>query len=688
MMRDLIKSPECFYGAAEKEISCTAILVFMYGVSRYLWFWPEYWDLMLWDESVYMANGIYYWGSESLSNHESSPLYSWLYHVMNNISDSPEDLFYKVGILVVVGAIASVFLASLYLSSSLFLALALTSVLVLGNFPMIGPRLVYAAVIIIMSGGALGYSMSTLPARLSCLALTAFITAFIRPEFSLAFHLLFASAIVVLVYIVIKQKSELFCLPRLWPGLYFSVFTLIAVAVLCFLWSYPKLSGGGRAFMAFGQHYSLYWANETKSNVEPFLNWESIIQRELPGVQSEVGALVSHPAKILRFFLYNIVKILTELSDAFYGLYRNYMAFVWCLALSLLCIYMTSRYSLIKAESLHGRGKVSVLIVQDILIWCLLSSPVLISIIIIYPRPHYLIVLFALVILLVSAVAKRLNVSSHPLVALGISLAFALSVNPVQPISRYNLDLVKKLETFGYLGTMLEIDGGWCFFIPKQCVPSFVTQIPRGVTVYDYLDKASIDSVLISPLLMGYLSSNSEKKFISLIASPETEGWSKVDLSRDNQLLTRVPRNHSSDKMLNSPDLTRYVSDIKLGDRYGVIRHQSAMTFFIHPGESSDTKFSFRAGDFVRGSGCKSLQFTACMDGNIPQDVFDRGGGRVVFAINRGNEILFSELVDGGHQGVYTSSPGENDLYGIVVGNEGNSDTDWMNLKISFIDCD
>ena len=172
----------------ERSIPALTTLILFIGATVYLQNWPEIWDISLWDETTYMANGIYVWNIP-FSVYEGSPLYSYLYKLLHILISPPVELFLSMGLIGVTSAIITIYFATWYISRSLLLASAAFCLLILSNFMMSEPRLIYPAITILLLGAAIGFSMKVFFVRSIILALTCFLVAFIRPEFALAFQL-------------------------------------------------------------------------------------------------------------------------------------------------------------------------------------------------------------------------------------------------------------------------------------------------------------------------------------------------------------------------------------------------------------------------------------------------------------------------------------------------------------------
>ncbi|WP_157646411.1 hypothetical protein [Burkholderia ubonensis] len=514
-----------------------AAALFIAGVIEYFLNWPRFWDLMLWDETVYMSNGIDKWSPGSFSSYESCPLYSYIYHILYSVIHSPIDLIAIVGLLGAAGAIIATAFASWVVSGNLIFGIGVGAVLVLSNFAMVVPRVIYPAVMVLTLGATLGFSRRIFAARATVLAFTSFLVAFIRPEFAVAFYLFVALSVGgwVAMLASTKNKVDLWRANRL--DVVMSMVSVFFVVLLCVTWTFPVVQGGARALMAFGQHYSLYWTTVNHVSINPWLNWESILAQQLPNVTSEMQAALRYPARIMPFIGFNLRSVYQLTVDAM----NNFIAKNYSFPLAIFIavgggIYLRMARKKAVFSMLVPRA---VPLWQDAVLWLALAVPCLISVILIYAREHYLIVLAALLAIGFALVVRRLPVDNSPMISVGLAAAFVLSVNPTPAVPRPIFDIVSTLQKQGNLGKLLDSDGGWCVYLPGKCTTRFVFDIPTGESFLVFLDKDKIDSIVVSSALIGYAQANNQHAFLEMLQSPEQFHWRKIQLPSGMYLLQR-----------------------------------------------------------------------------------------------------------------------------------------------------
>ena len=656
-----------------------ALIALGYGFFIYLSDWPHIWDISLWDESTYLANGIYFWDPSRMSHHESSPLYSYLYKILGHFVGEPQKLFQLMGLLVSAGATISIFLCVLLLSRNLLLATAIFAILIFSNFGMVIPRLVYAAVIILMIGSSVAFSLKLIPARATVLTLTAYLTAYIRPEFALAFYILASIAAISWTYNIISFKRNGSFISSYWVDVAISGGCLIIIALLMSAWSIPTIKGDERALIAFGQHYALYWNSVHQPGSDAYLNWQGLLAENFPGAKSELDALIKFPKGMLDFLFGNIKNLFNIALQEGKSLIIKYSWF-FLILLSVVAFGLRPRPREIPSEQnryLYWSHTINALL-------CLaLASPVLISIILIYPRQHYLIVLVALIFLYISLIAKKSSANHSVIPSAILAIAFSIFVVPAPSEPKPIIEVIKSLRNLHRsFGLVLEADGGWCYYMPRRCTTRFIQHIPTDQNVIDYIASEGIDSILVSPLMTAYAKAYSQHDLQHLLEDPPSFGWHKTDIFPDVYLIEKNGGHALSRGGALFDDPKRFVRNISLGDQFGVVASVGHMSLFVHPGMSTNTSFDFHAGDFILEAECQSLKIRGYMDERIPKAALDRGAGSVNLAILKNADTLSVGPIHHSvsHDFVYDPSPG--DILRIIVDNAGNSDTDWLILHL------
>lgn len=124
----------------------------------------------------------------------------------------------------------------------------------------------------------------------------------------------------------------------------------------------------------------------------------------------------------------------------------------------------------------------------------------------------------------------------------------------------------------------------------------------------------------------------------------------------------------------------KYVSDVSLGDQFGVLRSEGSDTLFIHPGATTPTGFDFDASGFAAGYGGRALQVTVSVSPKVPPEAVARGAAVARVTFSRKGEVAAQSIVKVGSPFHFTMPA--NSGWRVVVDNYNGPDTDW--ILISF----
>lgn len=161
--------------------------------------------------------------------------------------------------------------------------------------------------------------------------------------------------------------------------------------------------------------------------------------------------------------------------------------------------------------------------------------------------------------------------------------------------------------------------------------------------------------------------------------------FDKTYLASMDYFFSVLARDDVIDKIRNIDpprDLMAFVHDVKLGDKFGILKPQGLGTLFVHPGASTTTQFIFSATEYLSNSENKTLRIHARIAPEIPEEAIRRGAGNVRLVILQGKQQLVDAIVKVGEplqRGVPVTG---NQPLQFIVDNNGGADTDWLLLSI------
>jgi len=504
--------------------SLFAILVTLCALLRKFSNWPHVWDITLWDETRYLGVGLTNL-PDLMQHYEWGPLYSKFYNLVASVTGAePPSVFMIGGLSVVVLALFAVAIG--VFAGSGWLSLSIISIFVLFGRLDISPRVSFFCVFVL----GVGFSLCTLCperfAKAAILALTCFLAAFVRAEYALGFYL--SIAIVLATFIELNLRG----LPQRNANLMIGFAALATITILAMLWCFPIVQGGGRAFGSFGGHYALRAVADRHLSLDPWLNWEEIVDADFPGANSLGDALRLHPGLVIAFLLKNAFGILPG-----QGYSLPWGAF--CMGTILVAAWLCRPWAKFAKQSDRSRA-------DNVLCATVLLVPPTISLIMVFPRQHYkLLALAALLFLVASAartplarVIRRRLTSTHMLVSkvndnlvsAGLAVLMLIVARPLPVVQQPTLATVTSISSIGKVSTMFEASGGLCYYAKHICKIVLAWNVPARVDIKTFLDQEGIDAVAVAPSLFKVSLLAKNPTFGRFVETATKNGWIRHDL--------------------------------------------------------------------------------------------------------------------------------------------------------------
>lgn len=211
-----------------------------------------------------------------------------------------------------------------------------------------------------------------------------------RPEYILSLFIFSMAAVIYLLYEFLKtRRRELL------------IFIFITLFLSIFIMAVKSPARTNRSVMAFGQHYGVHLYNRGKISVDPNTNWRKIMKENFHTDQSIIQAFLNNPGEMTNHLLANIRDIPYQAMQLFFP----YNIKSKLIKKILLAVTGLSFLVLMIIAFRKNRGKPFLHkdhVDETIFYWLalLIIIPLLVSVILIYPREHYLLVLFAVLLII------------------------------------------------------------------------------------------------------------------------------------------------------------------------------------------------------------------------------------------------------------------------------------------------
>ncbi len=490
-------------------------------------------EIGLWDETRILENGMN-WSFDSMFVYESSPLYSFSYFLLSRFIEDPINVYYLNHILLLAGLMISVFYVLFKISGSLLWPVTVTLSFVYFKFYKIWPRVNFLTSIILILGFFTIYKTKDRFLKINLSLVLSYILIFIRPEFYVSFYLFFFLSIILFISQLLKERKtgdfglkNFLLKKRTGIVLFFIVVCLLAVFVL------PAPNDSRRSFTAFGQHYSVNIHRVEGHSTDPWTSWETVVKRDFKDSKGVVGAFFVNPGAFFSHIGRNISEFVLMNKNIFLKRYG------YSILLFMAILFFLIRYFFkIKKKEIPGifAGKD----IYDYYLLLIFMFPVVLSMFLIYPRIHYFLLFWTMLILMLTIFLfgykiRRPKLFDH---VFTIVLITGLLIFPMTITSGSydnNLSIIRSLREFEksrQMGSVLELEMGWSTYLKTVKKPPL-----RILNASESWYKRNIDTIIVSMRLKNNIEG---KPLMNILKVPGKYGFRKHFLKNNFYLLLNI----------------------------------------------------------------------------------------------------------------------------------------------------
>lgn len=352
-------------------------------------------DLLATDEAYYMIGGITlkgkmlkYWG----------PSYSLWYTIQALFERDTIKLYYLNQKVVTIIPVLLCYVMLLRFRVKFIVSLLLPFFLLVSllYFPT-WPKISHFCIAVIFVSIIVSQSLKDNFSKWLTFSFAAFVLAYARPEFHLSVFLFIS---VLLVWVFIKK----FKLSKV-QWLFVFVFFFLYTAASSLLGNIFINSDSDRNIVAFAQHFSYNYAIWNNMDIRNWMDYDNIFAQHF-GIASSYGEVIKSNSSM--FFKH----IFSNLREYFYALYiyatdiiLPQKIFNLSATVRLALILISAFVLLVLSRKTYFFERGTILLKDNLLVafaLLLLTLPTLISVILIFPRSHYLILQLPLFIFLLT----------------------------------------------------------------------------------------------------------------------------------------------------------------------------------------------------------------------------------------------------------------------------------------------
>ena len=492
-------------------------------------------DIQLQDETGYLGMGLNYFTS-GVSAPNLGPLYSLWYYMLSFICPSRIALFYLNFKILTIAIPVLIFLFLRRYRVPILVSMIVSSYFLVfqGNLPVYPKPMHFCIMVALiffhMAALFESASVSTLVMILGALA-----CSYIRPEFFLAFMIL---TVVYFILLIVKRRT----LTIARELKYFGITVVLAATTLLALGIPFSGVGSNRSFVAFAQHFTANWLSWQKSDQSACPNSGRIVRENFGNAQTVFQAFYNAPFLFMRHVGYNCY-LIPRNAPKIFSLhpsvsfpsgssisYHLRLEGLFVLITFFLIVFFADSLSIAEFKWSSPRNPIFLLHLSPFILTGLISM------IVIYPRDHYLLFpavfgvlavllwprvwwikddeistrMFLLAAFLILAVMPRLCVFSKIMKPNTVTINFLNSLKPVGPM------------------TMLEAEGGFNVYLKDKYVA--VPEYEKDMPFAGFMDKRKIDMIVLtdslgnSPLFIG------DPEWAAFLRNYKTQGFEDMQI--------------------------------------------------------------------------------------------------------------------------------------------------------------
>ncbi|MBF0487614.1 MAG: hypothetical protein HQK98_05575 [Nitrospirae bacterium] len=511
-----------------------------YGLERFL-------DIGLYDESVYLYKGVML-ASLGIPPPDSGPLYkAWYWFLSLFVKDNIKLYYLNYRIMAIAPAVLFYCLMRTY-RTPMVVSLVVTFFYLIsfGNLS-VWPKPSHFAIVIALGLFTIKRYIPSNSKSALFLAGGALLMSYARPEFFMSYVMFIGFYIVhaILKRRVMLWKEELPTLILL-TVMSLSLFTIFGV---------PVSGENNRSWNAFGQHFSLNLSKWQHTDKNPWLDWETIVREPFGHAHSVTGAFVINPSAFIKHAAYNIVGLVHTVFGVFLMHFnvilpsRTGAKFVmegYVLAALLIVAGFYFRKRLVRNFRENFNESKMILLFSSFIV-----APSLISLVIIYPRYHYALIVgvfaaFVAAVVLSSKAPQQIQKNA----AISYALLFVLLTPYSSPNPYFNYTSnrgqLQNVETIRFIRAlniskpvnMLEAEGGIAYYLGHNY--GWIADWSKNTGFYQFLKSNGINMIVLSEALHSDSRFASDKQWHDFLSNPRGFGFIQLDVrGTTRQLLVR-----------------------------------------------------------------------------------------------------------------------------------------------------
>ncbi|MBT8381902.1 MAG: hypothetical protein KJO59_06045, partial [Ignavibacteria bacterium] len=475
------------------------------------------------DEAKYLGQGVNFFRTSPDSSW--GPLYSLWYYFLDLFSKDTISLYYfNYKLMTILPCIALfLFLLKIKVTPTLSFYFSFALLISMINLPT-WPKVSHFGLTLIFIGLILIHSTNGKNAKLLVALFISLIITYIRPEFILSSMLLFG--------IIIKRsvKNDF--------GVKRFMMAIVTTLIFIFLIGIPY--SPGRNLTAFGQAYHKYLDLEDRINDDGAKDWNEILSENFGDPKNIVDAILINSEEFINHIEINLSKLPSIYINSIQILLPNKIfpisrlikiLIVLSIIISVFVLLLFNKMNNYRTVVHKGFTEK-----RDLIIYSLIFSlPPLSSIILYFPRAHYILLLLPLIYLIVAQLIVPLKFNNYiknliPYCVL-VFLSFFLLPQLSSVINRSNFKNLSAVQSIQNLNlkkriNLLENEGGLNVYLPDNY--NWIKLEAKKGNFSEFVDKNKINLIYYSNQLTNSAQLKRDSTWYEFINNPAAFEFKKL----------------------------------------------------------------------------------------------------------------------------------------------------------------
>lgn len=482
------------------------------------------------DESIYLYRGTTI--DPFIKSHLDGFFYYGWYKILSLFTDNNFELYFLNNsiLLVLPGLLLYIFLR--VMKVNIIISFLAGTVFILSSSNVFAvPFITKFALCIILAGFMIIYKIKDTEKKLLYSVFLSAILIYIRPEFILTFGL---TSVVFLIFVLksnrtASQKN----LIRNFSPLIFIIFVLIFFNPI----------SRHRANEAFTQHYTkdiMEKQNNQINNLELITSPEEIMKEHFSTDNSISQAFFNNPKLFFEHIGYNALRLNDKLIDIlpYFVFHEDDKTLNSIFYFATFLLISSSLYFIILRIRNKKFGYFS-------LIYFLFALPPLISVLLLYPRVHYMIFIFAFLLIYLSfEVSQRISSSIQGKQSFAAAVITGILISVFVPfragsesVNEKNAEFINAIKTIDQLKlkdsvNFLAVGPGILTYLKTPV--NYISDVSLKKPVYDFITENKVSLILADTFFFSNLAVKSDSDINRLL---DDTAFVKVNIPENNDFL-------------------------------------------------------------------------------------------------------------------------------------------------------